>query len=235
MPIGLETEDDPEAMPPLSERFLSMLGHELRNPLATINMSLWMLRRAGLHGKAAEAIDTIRHSVTRMSGLIDNMLDLAQGHLHHGMTLERDADEPLRPVLQAVIAECQETWPTRSIEAEIDLQSPVTCNRGRIAQLLSILLRNALLHGAADQPIRVRAVSDETQFELSVCNRGEPLAAQILDRLHHQFSCGDDVPGPHGMGLGLFVAAAIARAHGGELSVKIEDGDICFCFHMGVN
>ena len=103
----------------------------------------------------------MRDSSTRMLGLIDNMLDLARGRLGGGLTVRRNADEPLEPVLREVIAELKAGQPERVIEAEFKLIEPVNCDRERIAQLFSNLLSNALSYGSTDQPVLVRAISEE--------------------------------------------------------------------------
>ena len=224
-------EPVPQALE-VSKKFLTVLGHDLRNPLATINMSAWTLARSAPNDKSNHVVDAIHNSVVRMSGLIDNMLDFASGRLDGDIVLDRDADEPVEPVLRAVIAECHAYWPDRTIEVAFAIDAAVKCDRGRIAHLCSNLLRNALAYGAPDQPVRVRAATVGGVFELSVANAGEPLSAEAQERLLRPYVRGMERPGPHGAGLGLFVAAAIARAHGGRLEVRSTPEETCFTFRM---
>ena len=216
----------------LGKEFIRVLGHDLRSPLATINMSAWALGRMELGEKVTHTVDVIHNSVVRMSGLIDNMLDFADGRLGGEMKLERDADEPLEPVLSAVVAECRANWPDRALEVEFALAMPVDCDRGRIAHLCSNLLRNAFAYGAADQPVRLRAASGGGEFELTVANAGDPIPPELQARLFGPYIHGTDQPGRHGVGLGLHVAAAIARAHGGQLSFCSSPAETCFTFRM---
>ena len=225
---------EPAAKAAREDEFIALLGHELRNPLATINVSAWMLERARLEGKPASMVGAIRNSVVRMAGLIDNMLDFAEGRLDGPLTIEIDDDEPLEPVLNAVVAECASYWPDRKLEAQIALTDPVRCDRGRIAHMFSNLLRNAFVYGAPDQPIEVRAATADGVFELSVCNGGDPIAAEIQARLFRPFARGSDPLGRHGLGLGLYIAAAIARAHGGRLEVASSIQQTCFTFRMNL-
>jgi sigma-B regulation protein RsbU (phosphoserine phosphatase) len=92
-----------------------------------------------------------------MSGLIRDVLDLARGRLGGGLLLNRDATKPLVPVLRLVVDELRSTWPERVIETQFALAEPVTCDHTRVAQLCSNLLGNALIYGARDAPIIVRA------------------------------------------------------------------------------
>jgi signal transduction histidine kinase len=216
----------------LREEFIAVLGHDLRNPLASIGAGARGLLRTPLDAKATGIVQLIQNSVGRMSGLIDNVLDLARGRLGGGLGLERNADELLGPFLLQVVEEMRTSWPERTIEAEIALDGPIDCDRARIGQLLSNLLGNAVAYGQADAPVRVRAGLDGGGFELSVSNAGEPISPAAMERLFHPFSRGAVRPNRQGLGLGLYIASEIARAHSGTLEVLSNDGETRFTFRM---
>ena len=217
----------PHPPPGIDRQFLAMLGHELRNPLATINMSAWLLGRNPPAERAASAVEAINGSVLRMSGLIADMLDLAAGRLDGAIM--RDACEPLEPALRAAVTACRQAWPHRTIIEEFAIAAPINCDRGRIAHLATNLLRNALTFGAAGQPVRLRAACAGGEFELAVENQGDPIAPEIEQQLERLFATGE---GAHGVGLGLYVAAAIARAHGGVIEFRSAAGSTRFRFTM---
>jgi sigma-B regulation protein RsbU (phosphoserine phosphatase) len=108
----------------------------------------------------------------------------------------------------------------------------VNCDRGKIAQLFSNLLGNALTYGSAEQPVRVRAVCDAETIELSVANAGEPIPAVALKRLFQPFYRGAVAPSRQGLGLGLYIAHEIAKAHGGTLEVVSTHEETRFTFRM---
>jgi signal transduction histidine kinase len=216
----------------LRDQFIAVLGHDLRNPLASISSGAELLRRTPLNEKASGIVTMMLNSVFRMAGLIDNVLDFARGRLGGGLTLERNAKESLEPVLSQVVAELRTSRPDRAIEAEFALAQPVSCDRNRVAQLLSNLLGNALAYGAADVPIRVRAATDDGMFELSVANAGEPIPPAALERLFQPFTRGAVRPNQQGLGLGLYIASEIARAHGGTLAVASSPAETRFTFRM---
>ena len=201
----------------LREQFIAVLGHDLKNPLAAINSGTRLLANTALDDRAKTIVSLIRESVGRMLGLIDNVLDLARGRLGGGLTLARSADQPLAPALEHVIAELRTTWPDRQIDVDLDLPRPVDCDRARIAQLLSNLVANALTHGA-DAPIKVRASLDGNALELSVENQGDAIPPDVLARLFEPFYRGPTDSRNQGLGLGLYIASEIARAHGGTLT-----------------
>jgi sigma-B regulation protein RsbU (phosphoserine phosphatase) len=146
--------------------------------------------------------------------------------------LNRDASQPLAPVLNQIVAELRASWPDREIETDFALADPVDCDRTRIAQLFSNLLGNAITHGAADRPIRVRASTDGSRFELWVSNAGDPIPAAALDRLFRPFTRGAVRPNQQGLGLGLYIAYEIARAHKGTLDVVSSAEETRFTFRM---
>jgi signal transduction histidine kinase len=141
------------------EQFIAVLGHDLRDPLTSIDVGADMLLEGPLDDRSRNIVGLIKTSAARMSGMIEDVLDLARGRLGGGLPLERNADAPLRPVLDQVVAEQQSRWPDRAIAAQFMITRPISCDRQRIARLFSNLLGNALTHGAADQPIRVSAMT----------------------------------------------------------------------------
>jgi sigma-B regulation protein RsbU (phosphoserine phosphatase) len=101
-----------------------------------------------------------------------------------------------------------------------------------VAQLLSNLLANALTHGAPDGPVRVHAFTDADGFELSVANVGDPIPPATLERLFQPFFRASLRQGRQGLGLGLYIAAEIARAHDGVLDVTSSSTETRFTFRM---
>jgi signal transduction histidine kinase len=215
----------------LREQFIAVLGHDLRNPLASIAAGARMLTKADQKEPASEILGLMHKSVARMSALIDNVLDFARGRLGSGIALKR-SPQSLQPVLNQVIAELRAGSPGRKIEATFDLTRAVDCDGGRIAQLFSNLLGNAVTHGAADRPIRVRATTQDGKLELSVANAGEPIPSEAMERLFQPFYRLAEQGSRQGLGLGLYIASEIARAHGGRIDVTSSPAETRFTFRM---
>ncbi len=216
----------------LREQFIAVLGHDLRNPLASIDAGAKLLLKTPLNEKASGIVAMMQNSAGRMSGLINDVLDFARGRLGGGLTLKRVADRSLQPVLAQVIAELNASWPDRVIEIQFALTKPIHCDHTRVAQLFSNLLGNALAYGAGSLPIRVQATTERDTFELSVSNAGEPIPPAALERLFQPFTRGAVRPSQQGLGLGLYIASEIARAHGGALDVVSTADETRFTFRM---
>jgi signal transduction histidine kinase len=216
----------------LREQFIAVLGHDLRNPLASIDGGARLLLQTPLNEKARSVVGLIQGSVGRMAGLIDDVLDFARGRLGGGLAVERSAAEPLAPVLEQVVAELRSANPGRIIEADFKEVGVVSCDRARIAQLLSNLASNALTHGDPGAAVRVRALTSEGIFELSVANAGDPIPPATLEHLFRPFFRASTRPSRQGLGLGLYIASEIAKAHGGTINVASSSDQTRFTLHM---
>src|SRR5689334_9606845 len=216
----------------LREQFIAVLGHDLRNPLASISAGARVLGRDAKTEKEHQVVAMLQTTVMRMAGLIDNVLDFARGRLGGGITLDRDARRPLEPILHQVIDELRLSSPGRQIEAEYAIDVPVDCDRTRIGQLVSNLVGNALTHGASNQPVSVRAATEGGMFKLSVSNAGEPIPEAAMGKLFEPFFRGDVRASRQGLGLGLHIASQIAKAHEGALTVTSTLEETRFTFAM---
>jgi signal transduction histidine kinase len=219
----------------LREQFIAVLGHDLRNPLASISGGASLLRKETLSKRGAQILDMMQGSVVRMSGLIDNVLDFARGRLGDGIALKRDSQVALEPLLQQVVSELRIGAPNRIIETDFALPDRVNCDPSRLGQMVSNLLANGLTHGAPNEPVRIHAATLGGQLELSVANRGKPIPPATRERLFQPFFRGETQPSQNGLGLGLHIASEIAKAHGGALEVASTPQETRFTFRMPLN
>ena len=209
-----------------------MLGHDLRNPIAAIKSGVSLLRKTPLNDRATMMVGMMENSTVRMLDLITNIMDFARGRLGGGLKVKRNAADSLEPLLRHLVAELQATAPEHVIEANFSLTQPVECDHGRIGQLVSNLLGNAITHGASEQPIRLNAVTMDGWFELSVENSGAQIPPAILAHIFEPFTRGAYQPNQQGLGLGLYISHEIAKAHGGALTVDSTAEQTRFTFRM---
>ena len=216
----------------LRDQFIAVLGHDLRNPLAAIDGGARILLRTPLDPQASRMVGLMKGSAHRMAGLIDNVLDFARGRLGGGFDLEQVAETDMADVLEQVAAEMRTAFPRRGLATAFDVPLPVTCDPRRIAQLFSNLLSNANNHGDEDEPILAAAATAQGVFELSVSNAGETIPPEALSRLFLPFTRSEVRPHQQGLGLGLYIASEIAKAHGGTLDVVSDATETRFTFRM---
>jgi phosphoserine phosphatase RsbU/P len=216
----------------LRDQFIAVLGHDLRNPLASISSAARILGRETLSERGLHVVGLMRGSVVRMAGLIDNVLDFARGSLGGGIPLRLEEADGLAQVLQQVVDELRLGRPDRRIVAAIDVRTPVECDAGRIGQLASNLLGNAVTHGDTADPVQFRAGVEGGILEISVTNSGEPIPDTAIENLFQPFFRGKNQDRSQGLGLGLHIASEIAKAHKGTLAVTSNEEATCFTFRM---
>lgn len=216
----------------LREQFIAVLGHDLRSPIAAIQGGVRLLQREPQSERTRGLLDLFQQTSDRMARLIDHLLDLARGRLAGGLDIARDAGRPFAATLDQVVAEARTAYPDRDIRAACTVEAPVPVDHARMAQLLSNLLNNALIHGAEDRPVEVRAHLDaDGAFRLSVANAGAPIPVDVQTQLFRPYYRGTGRDN-QGLGLGLYIAAQIAHAHGGTLTVASDTAATVFTFRL---
>lgn len=218
----------------LRDQFIAVLGHDLRNPLASMRaISEVMLRR--MDPEMAKYGTRLRANTRRMSRLIDDVLDLARGRMGVGMGINRVPITDLEPRLREVVAELRDAHAGRDIAETYCTGDLVECDLGRVQQLVSNLLGNALAYGDPAQPVSVTGKVDGNWLELSVCNAGVPIEPSCLSRIFEPYwRPAESKPGG-GLGLGLHICAMIVKAHEGTLHVSSSaEAGTCFTARLPV-
>jgi signal transduction histidine kinase len=204
----------------LREQFIAILGHDLRNPVGAVLMVSELLLRMPLDEQIKSLAVILQNSSYRMKELIENILDFANGRLGNGITINCSETTNLESTLRQVINELLIIWPNRTIDTQFDLSGAVCCDEQRIAQLLSNLLGNALKYGNPSAPVLLEATNSGGRLKLSVTNTGPMISDVVKERLFQPFYRGKVEPDKEGLGLGLYIASEIARAHGGAIDVE---------------
>jgi hypothetical protein len=217
---------DAQATNELREQFIAILGHDLRNPLQAVSAAGEFLELKSIDPALKVIAARIRTSVKRMSLLIDDVLDFARGRLGGGLGVKLDAIDDLDAGLGAVVKEFQDGQPDRQILAHIHIARRVRCDLGRIQQVASNLIGNALTHGAHSSPVKVNVRTENHDLVLEVWNAGDPIPADSIGKIFQPFWRRSTASNREGLGLGLHICSQIVQAHGGSLSVAStrEDG-----------
>ena len=209
------------------KRILAIVGHDIRNPLGTIKLTASYLQRVA---EPAELVDKqvqkILRAVSRIQHIAGDLLDLS--HLREGSGVPiapQTAD--LRGICRQVIDELHAVEPGRPVGFDCDVDSSGVWDEHRISQAISNLVSNAVQHGAAGYPVRLRLTGDEERVIVEVQNGGT-IRDEAVPRLFEPFHASREYKRGEGVGLGLFIARAIARAHGGDLEFDCAGGMTTF-------
>jgi signal transduction histidine kinase len=210
------------------ERFIGILGHDLRNPLTAVGLSARALSRHGpLTPMQQELRQRIVSSADRMAKMVSYLLDLTRARLSGGIPMSMEPMS-LSALCQQVLKELEAAYPGRCLFYEEERPVEGVWDAERLAQVVSNLVANALEHGGPDVPVFVRACVRGELLALEVHNPGAPIPAHQLARLFEPFRGSEDSghgKRRSGLGLGLFIVREIIRAHSGEVTVHSAKGE----------
>lgn len=206
------------------ERFLAVLGHDLRNPLASIDMGTNILR-GQVHDAATDRVLTrMQSSVNRMSRMIAQILDLTRSRLAGGLELDPQPMD-LGHTLSKIVDELRIAHPERAIELSTP-KATITADQDRLEQVFSNLIGNAIVHGDPASPVVVNAGADAGTVVVTVHNKGKRIPPELRTRLFDPFRRGardSRTEKTAGLGLGLYISSEIVRGHGGTIDVESSD------------
>ena len=216
----------------LREQFIAVLGHDLRTPLGALQHGVELLRMKHPDPHALPLLQRMQRSVGRMSALVDDVVDFTRGRMGGGIALHMRHETDLGAPFGQVIDELRELHPDVAIVSRMQPGMTLLCDPARLSQLLSNLLKNALVHGDAGAPVTVAIASTGGRFSIAVSNRGADLAPELISQLFKPFWRAPARGAHEGLGLGLYIVSEIARSHGGAMDVTASDGLVTFTFSM---
>jgi signal transduction histidine kinase/DNA-binding response OmpR family regulator len=204
--------------------FLALLGHELRNPLASIAMASEALALTPMRdARTQTAVDVVKRQAAQLSHLVDDLLDvgrITQGRIH----LRR---EPLE--LATVIAQAVETVSPLMQEKghELTVMSstePLYVNGDltRLVQCVGNVLANAAKYTDRRGKIRVQARSEDSHAVIEVADNGSGITADLLPRVFDLFMQSDRTldRAQGGLGIGLSIVKRLIEMHSGEVTAR---------------
>lgn len=211
------------------ELFMGALGHDLRGPLHVILRGTSYLKDPELPAQKREQIGGfVTESAEHMHRLIEDLLDVARTKLGGSLPIvlkPTDAAE----ICARVAAELRAQNPDHVFEVRTTGDLRGLWDSGRLEQLLSNLASNAVQHGDPNKPIRLEAAGTSETLVLRVHNEGTPIPSRILGRIFEPLVRGNDSSDGHSasghMGLGLYIACTVARAHGGSIHVQSSEAE----------
>ncbi len=207
----------------LSEAFVGMLGHDLRNPLNAIATAGALLARRPECERNAKHASRIVRSARRMARMIDQILDFTRIRLGKGLPIDpRPID--LADLCRHATDELEGETDAPRVRLEVRGDVGGTWDADRLAQLVSNLVGNALVHGTAGQPVAIRldgTAPDEVSLEVE--NAGT-IPRDLLPAMFEPFGASSGRrAASSGLGLGLHISRQIALAHGGAIDVASSD------------
>ena len=205
------------------ERFVAILGHDLRDPLSTVVISAKTLAaNPSLKPEHRVVASRIVRACDRMQRMINDVLDFARGHLGTGIPAYPSLND-MGEICKAAADEIIGANPQRDVVVDLKGDLRGAFDRDRVHQALTNLISNAIHHSEGRVEIHAYETDDRHAIITEVTSHGEPIPEELRVRLFDPFSQGD-VTGPRrGLGLGLFIVQQIALAHGAMCDVTSNE------------
>jgi signal transduction histidine kinase len=208
--------------------YLAILGHDLRSPLAAIVGASDLLRMAGLNQQTRLSVAGILESSAAMMGaMINDLIEYSRTRLGGSLPVKK-TDSDLAEICRACLDEVRMAHPGVALRLHAEADMSLLTDPVRIRQALSNVLNNAVQHGAQDEGIDIWLTEKGSTLEVRIFNHGPPIPTQHLEAIFDPFrslSPATVEEKRSHLGLGLFIAREVARAHGGDLvAVECQDG-----------
>ena len=202
----------------LQERFVATLAHDLRNPLSNAYLAAQLIKSNSDLTKIKEFAEGIMSNLSRMDGMIRDLLDSIKFHMRERLHLrleEFDIQEVLKEVLDNFTAIHGARF--RRIDASI----VGWWDREAIKRAMENIIGNAVKYGSPDAPVRIKIASQNERMLLSVHNEGESIAPEQIESIFQVFGRTEAAKkgNKEGWGIGLSYVRSVAESHGGSVAV----------------
>jgi signal transduction histidine kinase len=215
--------------------FLGMLGHDLRNPLQTIQMTASYLVALNAGAKVTEAAARLINSGSHMHALLDDLLDYNRTKLGLGINIT-PGEVDLSQLCASELDQLRAANPDRRINLDVQGDTRGSWDSKRLQQLLGNLVRNAIKYGALDAPVYVGLNGDAADVVLEVRNSGPVIEQCDLDQIFDPLKRGSDnenkCDADGSLGLGLYIAQEIAKGHGGSIKARSDETETVFTVRL---
>lgn len=179
--------------------------------------------------EAGELAAQITASGEAMSQLLADFLDFTASRLGQGIPIARKAMD-LASLCQGVVRECAASFPQKELRLALEGDLRGKWDPGRLRQVLSNLIGNAIQHGSGHEPILVSARAADAAVRVRIQNAGHPIPEDALPSIFDPFvqaqpSKPTRIRRAGSMGLGLYIAREVVTAHGGSIVVTSSLGE----------
>jgi PAS domain S-box-containing protein len=202
---------------------LGIVGHDLRNPLgAIVGFAHVLGRSGGLDERQLRVVQRIQECAAKTVRIANDLVDITRvesGSLSVDLRPAR-----LDEICTEIAAEAETAFPGREVRVDGRDDPAVRCDPERVSQAVSNLVVNALKHGAHDRPVTIEWSTGKGAACVRVHNWGPPIPAAVREHLFEPFRQGTRTRArSEGIGLGLYIANEIARAHGGSIEARSDE------------
>jgi signal transduction histidine kinase len=211
-----------------------MLGHDMRSPLQTIQVTAAYLSQLNAGAEVSKASSLLISSGASIQALLEDLIDFNRTKIGLGISIV-PAHSDLAEVFVDKLKQLRATYGQHQVELEVSGEVRGVWDARRLQQLLGNLVENAIKYGAADRPIRVAVSGRESDVLFEVRNSGPAIEPSTLIHMFDPLVRGAtrrERQDHAGLGLGLYIAREIAKAHGGEIEAQSDETETVFAVRL---
>ena len=229
--ITFQETEEKTRIDQLRERFIGILGHDLRSPLTTILATAEFIGMKARSGPVPRSdltrhVQRITHAAHRMNRMIDDVLDFARSRLGSGIAIKRQYFD-LTEVCRHILGDLRIASPDQPLEFQKTGDLHGCWDKDRLYQVISNLVANAMTYGPKGQLVKLSAHGEQADVQVAVTNQGKPIPPAERTRIFEPFKRGAQTvadPDRKGLGLGLYIVKSIVDAHQGHITITSDEG-----------
>lgn len=207
------------------DRFIALLGHELRNPLAAISSAANLLGQPSMEAKRDWILEMLHRQVRNLGRLLDDLLDISR--MEHGKLIIHRERIELSSIIHRATETIRVLFDSKQQKIVFDLPpSPifVYADPIRLEQVIGNLLTNAGKYSDNGQTVHIHVTDDNTNAIIKIKDNGLGISEEILPYIFIPFTQAlpTDERSKKGLGLGLSLVKNLVELHGGEVLVETE-------------
>jgi signal transduction histidine kinase len=213
---------------------LAMLGHDMRTPLQILLLTGRQLEMANAGEEVSEAAHHLINGTSRIKALVDDLLEVSSFNLGVGIRVT-PADIDLAAVFEDHLRELRALYADHRLEFHATGDTRAHVDGPRLQRLLDNLVVNAIKYGAPDTSVRIVVVGEAAEVRFEVRNTGPVIEISVLDQIFEPLKRGSHEnrrSADGSLGLGLYIAREIARAHGGDITVRSANHETVFTVQL---
>jgi signal transduction histidine kinase len=220
-----------ERMQQARNLFLGMLGHDMRTPLQAIQTTADYLAELNAGEDVSEAAFRLIRSGGRMQSLLEDLVQFNRINLGMGLPIHRRPAD-MGALVAEEVAQSEAAHPERRIQLVVHGTTTGSWDAVCVQRLVGNLVVNAIHYGAPHTPVRVVVDGRDSDVVVEVHNQGARIDPALLDSMFDPLKRGVHQDRPDrsdtGMGLGLYIAREVAKAHGGEIHARSDANETVF-------
>lgn len=209
------------------KEFIHVVSHEIRHPIAILKgySDLLTQQRSDFEkGEMIEIVDSMGKAAVRLEILMNDLFDSSQ--IDRGKMLILKTKVDISDLLERVVQEEKARGSRREIVISLPKRrKTVRADSIKLARVLVILVDNAMKHSPDNEPVEISVEAADKGVVFSVKNSGEPLAENLIERIFDK-NFQEQLEGSEkksGLGLGLYIAKGIVKAHEGNIWYEVDD------------